>query len=873
MRYIVFYFSLLLLIYSCRKSDSNLNTEDSIKISYSIDSNEVRPGHFLTMTGSSKLLKDSTTGVLGGKSVFLVKVDSFRYGFFVPELPSGRYSLNLASINAANSPEIIIGSYNAIANADIFINEKMENLKKMADSIYLNSLTNAISENENKYVHQLIDQFFDIIKNCSKEQKINLAYQIQHINIDNVFGIKSTIDTSYLGIKVNSNLSNEFEVNSFQPVSIMPLVKSTFSGKESSLEEIGAQMLRKAMESASYQLTARVSATAVVSSITWVYFTSGSNPYALGAALVSVLAYKLSKQAAARTTGEVANMVGVVAKGLVNENGEGTIDDPIIVSNSKSVVQRFKAVFKTLIKTDRFNNEIDASIDNSYELEEKDMEVKSLVDKFVIKFTAIFTNVKAKYELYKSPFLTTAKERLVIARGQFMSIANISNPKIEVVTEADGTGALKIKFANGDGTIKTVTSFSFRITYTQASLNKKVEFIEYAKFVPDVVVSTTSISNITESGASIGGNIKLTGEVSISAKGICWSTFPNPSVLGSRSNHGIGAGSFTSSISNLKANTKYYYRAYAISDLGTFYGEELNFSTSPSAAVSTSNVTSVTSNTAISGGNVTQNGGLTISTRGVCWSTFPNPTISNAKTSNGSGMGSFVSNISGLHFNTTYYIRAYATNSSGTVYGSQISFKTLEEAEVKIGNQVWMSKNLNVSTYRNGDPIPQVTDPFQWAKLETGAWCYYNNDPATEAIYGKLYNWYAVNDPRGLAPEGWHVPKEAEWSTLTSFLGGESLAGGKMKAISSLWSETNLGATNSSGFTGLPGGHRRGIVTANGLADFEYEGDLGLWWSSSVESCTNCTNSMMRGLFFGETVVSKSGLHPKHGLSVRCVKD
>jgi uncharacterized protein (TIGR02145 family) len=139
---------------------------------------------------------------------------------------------------------------------------------------------------------------------------------------------------------------------------------------------------------------------------------------------------------------------------------------------------------------------------------------------------------------------------------------------------------------------------------------------------------------------------------------------------------------------------------------------------------------------------------------------------------------------------------------------------------VTIGTQVWTTQNLNVSTYLNGDPIPKVEDAGTWASLTTGAYCYYNNDSATYAsVYGKLYNWYAVNDSRGLAPAGYHVPTDAEWTTLTTTLGGESVASGKMKeAGTSHWNSPNAGADNSSGFNALPGGYRdnNGGFTSNG---------------------------------------------------------
>ncbi len=155
----------------------------------------------------------------------------------------------------------------------------------------------------------------------------------------------------------------------------------------------------------------------------------------------------------------------------------------------------------------------------------------------------------------------------------------------------------------------------------------------------------------------------------------------------------------------------------------------------------------------------------------------------------------------------------------------------LQNGEVRIGNQIWMTKNLNVARYRNGDPIPQVTNPKQWANLTTGAWCYYQNNSANGIVYGKLYNWYAVNDPRGLAPQGYHLPSEAEWTVLTDFLGGIFIAGGHLKATT-LWSSPNVGATNNSFFTALPGGCR------NSDGTFFYLGGVGFWWSATAYDAT-----------------------------------
>lgn len=186
-------------------------------------------------------------------------------------------------------------------------------------------------------------------------------------------------------------------------------------------------------------------------------------------------------------------------------------------------------------------------------------------------------------------------------------------------------------------------------------------------------------------------------------------------------------------------------------------------------------------------------------------------------------------------------------------------------SEVQIGTQTWTAQNLNVSRYRNGDPIPQVTDPVQWRNLTTGAWCYYLNNTANGTVYGKLYNWYAVDDSRGLSPTGWHVPSDAEWTTFTSFLGGEPIAGGKLKEIGTThWVSPNNNATNSSGFSSLPAGDRDLFGASINTGYYTY------YWTSSE-------NDAFDGL--ARTVTSSGGtvfrFHNQKvfGFSVRCVKN
>ncbi len=184
---------------------------------------------------------------------------------------------------------------------------------------------------------------------------------------------------------------------------------------------------------------------------------------------------------------------------------------------------------------------------------------------------------------------------------------------------------------------------------------------------------------------------------------------------------------------------------------------------------------------------------------------------------------------------------------------------------VMIGDQEWTTKNLNVSKYRNGDIIPQVRFPSEWKNLTVGAWCYYNNDPNNGEIYGRLYNWFAVIDPRGLAPEGFHIPSDAEWETLIDYLGGEKIAGGKMKKIDvSNWSAPNLDATNESGFSGLPGGSRNYNET------FYNIGSFGIWWSSSEN---DTANAWSRFLYYNNGIAYRNYSNKNYGFSVRCLRD
>jgi len=183
---------------------------------------------------------------------------------------------------------------------------------------------------------------------------------------------------------------------------------------------------------------------------------------------------------------------------------------------------------------------------------------------------------------------------------------------------------------------------------------------------------------------------------------------------------------------------------------------------------------------------------------------------------------------------------------------------------VKIGTQVWMAENLKTTKFNDGTVIPLVTDSIAWSNLKTPGYCWYDDSDSYKATYGALYNWYAVNTGK-LAPTGWHVPTDSEWTVLTTFLGGTNVAGGKLKDTgTAYWDSPNTGATDEYGFTALPGGCR--IFTG----PFYYAGSLCYWWSATAHDATSAQD---RALVSDNTYVGVYFNDYQYGLSVRCVRD
>ena len=292
--------------------------------------------------------------------------------------------------------------------------------------------------------------------------------------------------------------------------------------------------------------------------------------------------------------------------------------------------------------------------------------------------------------------------------------------------------------------------------------------------------------------------------------------------------------------------------------------------------VTTANASVITQTAAVTGGNVHARSSGKILAKGVCWSTGGEPTILDNKTINGKDTGSFVSILTGLRPRTEYYIRSYVIKESDTVYGNVIKFTTqdygsvtdIEGNEYKtitIGTQTWMMKNLRTTKYKDGTAIRLIKDSASWASLTTPAYCWYKNDEAAfKSTYGALYNWYTVTTGK-LCPAGWHAPSDDEWNILTSNLGGELIAGGKLKERgTSYWVEPNTGATNESGFSALPGGFRYhdGVFFDLGFG--------GYWWSSKQYSTGD---AFFRFLYYMDSTAFRFNNRKKNGFSVRCLQD
>jgi uncharacterized protein (TIGR02145 family) len=332
--------------------------------------------------------------------------------------------------------------------------------------------------------------------------------------------------------------------------------------------------------------------------------------------------------------------------------------------------------------------------------------------------------------------------------------------------------------------------------------------------------------------------------------------------------------SVSADLAGLTPGTTYHFRVKAENSLGTMYSSDMTFTTlgQVPSAVSEA-VSGLKINTVKLNGSVNPNYLPTIVT--FEWGTsisYGNTLIPSSGSFTGSTSVNVSSDLAGLTAGTTYHFRIKAVNELGTTTGDDLTFKTYVVADadnnyyysVTIGSQIWMLENLKTTHYKDGTSIPLVTDNTAWKNLSAPGYCWYSNNETTyKTTYGAIYNWYTVNTGK-ICPAGWHVPTNGEWVALTNYLGGESVAGNKLKESGSIhWGDINAG-TNETGFTALPGGSRIDDGTFSGI------GLSGLWWSASASLATTSYYAI---LYHNSGNLVRGGNLNVYGLSIRCAKD
>ncbi len=395
-------------------------------------------------------------------------------------------------------------------------------------------------------------------------------------------------------------------------------------------------------------------------------------------------------------------------------------------------------------------------------------------------------------------------------------------------------------------------------------------------------ITSPAASNIMHNQVTLQSAINEDNGLSVQSRGFVWGSNPGVTIDDNIINAGSGMGSFTETLTGLGVGATYYIKSFAINERGVFYGaSQITVETIDYPSVTTNDVSGIVQTRVIAHGSVTGSGNAPAVARGFVYGLNPNPTTDDIKIPAGIGIGEYTSNIANLSPNTTYHLRAYAENMAGIIYGENLSFTTVQDnltitdfdgntyATVTIGNQIWMAENLKTTAYNDGTPIPEISDPFVWTELTTGALVWYDNDISWKDYYGGLYNWHAAKNENSLCPTGWVVPSHDHFQVLSIFLGGNAVSGGKLKSTRTdpethpRWNTPNAAATNSSSWSGLGAGLRG----PNG--NFSSFGLYGRWWSSSE-------TENMKGNFIelttgnGTLTIGNGWKH--HGYSIRCIK-
>ena len=495
-------------------------------------------------------------------------------------------------------------------------------------------------------------------------------------------------------------------------------------------------------------------------------------------------------------------------------------------------------------------------------------EVSFVAEKYTINAPTVTTSSATNITTSSATIggnVTSDGGATVTERGVCYSTSS-SNPTTSNNKKSSGSGLgnFTVNLSNlSAGTKYYVRAYA--INEIGTSYGPTISFTTEEPTYSKPTVTTSSATNVTTSSATIGGNVTSDGGTTVTERGVCYSTSSsNPTTSNSKKSSGSGLGNFTVNLSNLSAGTKYYVRAYAINEVGTSYGSTISFTTEeePSyskPAVTTSSATNVTTSSATIGGNVTSDGGTTVTERGVCYSTSSsNPTTSNSKKSSGSGLGNFTVNLSNLSAGTKYYVRAYAINEVGTSYGSTISFTTEQSSSTsntENGHQyVDLGLSVKWATCNVGTTKPEgYGDYFAWG--ETCSKSYYN---------GSSYTYYDNPTTLPLSADAARVNWGGKWRMPTM----HELEELRSKCT---WTWTTQNGVNGYKVTSNSNGNYIFLPAAGyrDLGSLYGDGDYGHYWSSSAYGADYSTTALY--LYFYSTWKDRKNDYKAAGRSVRPV--
>ncbi len=534
--------------------------------------------------------------------------------------------------------------------------------------------------------------------------------------------------------------------------------------------------------------------------------------------------------------------------------GDGSVSEGIVFTDAEG-----KAAIEWTMPSTAKENKLTATIykADKTEVDKVEVTVKSVIEEKLAAVTTAPVALVTDSSAYCGGTITDDGNATIIAAGVCWSTDE--TPTTDDFITIDDIVAGEYLSSLTDLTFNTTYYVRAYVTNTKGTAyGEQIEF-KTKDIVLMPTVTTTDLTEITSITATGGGEVLDDGNVTISERGVCWSLNEQPTIDDNKTSDGSGEGTFTSNLDNLEANTAYYVKAYASSEDSTVYGEQKQFTTEEQAGlpmVTTADISGISDTEATSGGEVSDDGGDAVTAYGVCWSTNEAPTIDGNITNDGSGTGAYTSTLTGLFESTTYFVRAYATNSVGTAYGEQKQFTSAQRTgfsdprdgqkydTVHIGNQVWFAENLNYNT----------EDSYV-----------YNNNASNAELYGRLYLWEAAVNA---CPEGWRLPSKTDWEELISYLDADpqNINPGSAIRKKTGWYKDSNNITNSTGFSALPGG-----IFSKTLDIYNNVGHYAYWWTSTNESSTNAWMFLL--YYQGTTQFDPCYDKKIYGMSVRCIKN